>query len=469
MNADPTTVAGAVGALGTAVLVAGPGRASRFAGLTASAGGCAGLAVALAPAGHAALYAAVGAAGLGAAALLAFAFVRVPWLLAIVFLAAVPVRLHVSVGSASGRMLVPLYVVVGGAALAVGWQLFGGRDPRVRELGPFSWPLAFVVAWSGIALAWSGEPRLGALYLVLFMLPFALLAVSLARLPWAPGWIGVLYVQLAAMAVAFAGAGIWQYATRDTYLRPRVVAAAATAPTGWFYRVGPVFDDPSGYARFLVVAILAGLVLVLYAKSGAAWAAAGAIAVTWVGLVPSFSGAALLALAVGGLCAVVVLWRRRALLPVAAAAGAIAAVALAVPQVHDRLAGDSGLSRAVDARTRLVSNGVVKALDHPLFGVGTGGFRETDASAAHDTATTVAVETGLPGLAALAWLLVAALWLAFRRNHVRTAGGRVRLGLGLALAATVVESLADDALFQEPLFWGVLALTAVAARAAVPE
>lgn len=469
MSADVTTAAAAAAAVGTGVLVAAPGRAWRLAGLAAWTGGCATLAVTLAPAGHAALYAAIGAAGLGAATALAYVFVRVPWSVAVAALACVPVRLHVAVGPAAGRLLVPLYVVVAGAALALGWQLLSGRDPRRRELGLFAWPLVLVVAWSGLALAWSGDRRTGALYLLLSVLPFALLAVVLARLPWAAGWAGAVYVQLGTMAVAFAAVGIWEYATRDTYLRPRTVAADAAAPTGWFYRVGSVFDDPSSYARFLVVAILAGLVLVLYAKSGPAWTAAGAVAVTWVGLVPTFSAPALLALGAGGLAAVVVLWRRRALVPVVVAAGAVAVVAVAVPQVHDRLAGGSGLSRALHARATLVSNGVATALDHPAVGVGTGGFRGTDPSAAHDAVTTVAVETGLPGLAALVWLLAAALWLAFRRADGATVGGRVRLGLGLALAAIVVESLADDALFQEPLFWGALALTAVAARAAVAE
>src|SRR5581483_4997033 len=310
MSADVTTAAAAAAAVGTGVLVAAPGRAWRLAGLAAWTGGCATLAVTLAPAGHAALYAAIGAAGLGAATALAYVFVRVPWSVAVAALACVPVRLHVAVGPAAGRLLVPLYVVVAGAALALGWQLLSGRDPRRRELGLFAWPLVLVVAWSGLALAWSGDRRTGALYLLLSVLPFALLAVVLARLPWAAGWAGAVYVQLGTMAVAFAAVGIWEYATRDTYLRPHTVAADAAAPTGWFYRVGSVFDDPSSYARFLVVAILAGLVLVLYAKSGPAWTAAGAVAVTWVGLVPTFSAPALLALGAGGLAAVVVLWRR---------------------------------------------------------------------------------------------------------------------------------------------------------------
>jgi hypothetical protein len=47
---------------------------------------------------------------------------------------------------------------------------------------------------------------------------------------------------------------------------------------------------------------------------------------------------------------------------------------------------------------------------------------------------------------------------------VRGPTDRARLALGLALVAIVVHSLFYDALFEDPLFWGALALSAVAAR-----
>ena len=116
----------------------------------------------------------------------------------------------------------------------------------------------------------------------------------------------------------------------------------------------------------------------------------------------------------------------------------------------------------------------------PLIGVGTGGFRrayakqahlkgkEPKAAASHDTPITVAAETGVPGLALLAWLV----WIGVQRAvpaAIRSAGatGRARLGLGLALVAIVVHSLFYDALFEDPLFWAALALSAVAARVEV--
>src|SRR5581483_1249931 len=144
-----------------------------------------------------------------------------------------------------------------------------------------------------------------------------------------------------------------------------------------------------------------------------------------------------------------------------------------------RILGKAGLSHATGGRSKLVSNGLEIVARHPVVGVGTGGFRrayakqthlrgkEPKAAASHDTPITVAAETGIPGLALLAWLLAAALVLPFRRNPVRTATGRARLALGLALVAIAVHSLFYDALFEDPLFWVALALSAVAARAEV--
>ena len=98
------------------------------------------------------------------------------------------------------------------------------------------------------------------------MLPLGLIAAALARVPWRLGWVKVLYAQLAAMAVVFALIGIGQYLTRNIYWNPKVKVDNAYAPVGWFYRVNSVFYDPSIYGRFLVVAILASVVLVLFER-----------------------------------------------------------------------------------------------------------------------------------------------------------------------------------------------------------
>jgi O-antigen ligase len=475
-------IGGTLGCLGLALLFVGNGPRVRLVGLGGWAAGCATLALYLAPAGHHRLYAAAAVAGVVGAGLLAWLFVRIPWTLAVAVLACAPARFPVSVGSskaAQGNLLLPLYLVVAAAAIALLWEFFGD-DERTRELGPLAWPLALFVGWTGLTFLWTIDRGQGANYLLFFMLPFGLIAVSLARLPWRIGWVKGLYAQLAAMAFVFAAIGGWQYLTRNVFWNPKVIVDNAYAPSSWFYRVNSVFYDPSIYGRFLVVAILASLVLVAYAGRRIAWAAAVLAVVTWIGLVPSFSQSSFVALGAGIVVVLVVLWRRRAVVPLAVAAVVLLAVTLGVPQVHHRLFGKAGLSHITSNRSTLVSNGLKLALHHPVIGVGVGGFKcgyvdltshkgcekgkEPKAAASHDSAITVAAETGFPGLVLLVWLVVVGLALALRRNPVTTATGRARLAFGLALFAIVVHSLFYNALIEDPLFWALLALSAVAWR-----
>ncbi len=197
-----------------------------------------------------------------------------------------------------------------------------------------------------------------------------------------------------------------------------------------------------------------------------------------VGLVPSFSQSSFVALAAAAVAGLVVLWRRRALAPLAVAAAALLLVSLGVPQLRHRILGHAGLSAATGGRAPLVSHGIDLFLHHPLVGVGTGAFaaaysketgKSTKLAASHDAPITVAAETGLPGLALLLWLLVAVFTVPFRRNHGDNATERARLGFGLGLVAIVVHSLFYNALFEDPLFWALLALSAVALRPPAPE
>jgi putative inorganic carbon (HCO3(-)) transporter len=463
---------GPVAALGLALLILGRTRLSRFAGLVAWFAGSATLALWLAPSGHFQAFAVAAGVGVVAAALLAAVFVRFPWLLAVAVLACAPARIPVSVGSTKANLLLPMYLVVAAAVIALAWEICRG-DRRTRELGLLAWPVALFVGWSGLTLAWSLDRRQGAIYLLFFLLPFGLLAVSLSRLRWRVGWVSALYAQLAAMGLVFAAIGGWQYLTRNVFWNPKVIVDNAYAPSSWFYRVNSVFYDPSIYGRFLVLAIVASLVLVLFGRGAVVWVALVVAVATWAGLVPSFSQSSFVALGAAIGAALIVSWRRLAIVPLVVAGAALAVVTFGVPQVRDRI-GDG------DGRAKLVSKGIELAADHPVVGVGAGGFKcgyadltlpqgcregkDPKAAASHNTPITVAAETGLPGLVLLTWLVLAGLVLAFGRNRVTTATGRARLAFGLALLAIVVHSLFYNALMEDPLFWAALALSAVAMR-----
>jgi O-antigen ligase len=476
VSAELARAGGPLGAVGLALLMTAPRRDLRIVGLAAWAVGGLALVPYLAPEGHAALLAAAGAVGLGAAAVGALVLRRWPWALALGALACLPARIPVDVGDVEANLLVPLYGVVAAAALTLGYELLRG-DRRARELGPLAWPVAAIVAWSGVSLLWSDDLREGSIDLLFFFLPFGLLAVSLARLSWNRAALQLVYVTLAAMALAFAAVGIYQWVTRDIFWNPKVIVGNVFAP---FYRVNSVFWDPSIYGRFLVIAILATLVIALCsARLEIVLGAAAVIAITWTGLLFSFSQSSFAALIAGVLLAAAFVWRWRSAAAVGLAAVAMLLVGFSTPQVRDNLLDQSrrGLDRATSGRWGLIEDGARIALDHPIGGVGLGGFKDAYAertglrgeeparAASHNTPVTVAAETGFPGLALLAWLIVVAVVTALRLAGRRRLTGRVSLFAALGVTAIAVHSLFYDAFFEDPMTWGLFALAALAAAA----
>jgi O-antigen ligase len=474
MSADLARAGGPIAAAGLALLFVAARRDLRLAGLAAWVLGCAFLAAYLAPSGHTKVYAAAAVVGAAGAVVIAWAFRRWPWLVAVAALACVPARINVHVGSTEASLLVPLYAVVAGAALLLGWELLRDGE-RSRELGPLTWPLALLVAWTGLSLAWTEDLHEGAVSLFFFWLPFGLLALSLARLAWSRRWLTFLYAQVVLMALAFAVIGIYQYMTRDVFWNPKVIVGNAYAP---FYRVNSVFYDPSVYGRFLVVAILAALVIALYRREPrAAYAAGLAIAAIWVGLLFSYSQSSFAALIVGTAVVAAFAWRWRAAVALGAVAAVIAAVALGTPHIRHSLLRESGsgLNKASSGRFSLVTNGLAIAVHHPVQGVGIGGFKrayadriglkgdEPKAAASHNTVVTVSAESGLPGLVLLALLFGGALFATLRRAG-SSFKGRACLAIAAGLAAVGLHSLFYNALFEDPMFWGLLGLTALCAR-----
>ena len=447
-------------------------RELRLAGLGAWLVGAAGLGLYLAPDGREAELAAASVAGALLAVAGGYALLRWPWALPLAALACVPIRIPVDIGTEDANLLLPLYLVIGSLAVALGWSLLRG-DTRSRELGPVAIPLAAVVAWTGIALLWTDDLRQGAIFLAAFVLPFGLLALGIARLPWSRKGLLVLFGALVATALAYAGVGLYQWATREVFWNPKLKVDNAYAP---FFRVNSVFWDPSIYGRYLVVAILATLVLVLLGlRERLVAAAVLVIAALWTGLLFSFSQSSFAALIAGTLAAATVVWRWRAAVAMGLVAVVLVSVGFATPQVRNSLLNESksGLDKYTSGRAGLVSNGLKVAGDHPLVGVGTGGFkrayadktglkgREPKKAASHSTPVTVAAETGIPGLLLLGWLGVAALYAAFRAAG-RSDAGRTAVVAGLTLGAIAVHSLFYNALFEDPMAWSLLGLVALA-------
>jgi len=457
-------IAGPVACLGLTLLLLARTRRDRLAGLGFAALGACMLAAALAPHDYTE---AVGGtfAALALAGGLAAAFRRVPWLLPVLALACIPVR----IGALGHQLLVPLYVVVLAAALQLAWELAHG-DIRARELRAITWPLALYLAWVGLSLGWTQDAREGAIEVLAFYVPFAVLALAVARLPWQRLGLWALYAELTIMGLVFAVVGFYQYETRNVFENPKVIYSNAYAA---FFRVNSVFWDPSVYGRFLVVAMIPSVVLIVRGRSPRiVWAAAAALVVTWFGLLISFSQSSFAALLVAVIGVAFVAWRWRALLALALAVFVLGGLAAAQPTVRKSIQHHttSGLNSASSGRYSLVANGIRIAAAHPVRGVGVGGFKHAYArrvqrlhgkknlktAASHDTPVTVAAETGLVGFALFVWLLVACGSDVVRTRRL------VPFAAGLSLAAILVHSFFYNDFFEDPTTWLLFGLIAFA-------
>jgi putative inorganic carbon (HCO3(-)) transporter len=458
-------IAGPIVCIGLAVLLVARTRRNRIAGLCYAGVGTVLLVASFSPASVPELVAAiVGAIVFGP--LLAMLFRGEPWLIAYATLAFIPFRVHF----AHHQLLVPLYAVAVGAALLMLWELVNG-DERARELGIATWPLALYLVWIGLSLDWSVDVHTAALDLLAFYVPFTILALSIARLPWAQSRVRLLYLELVAMALVFAGFGFYQYATRDISQNLKLKTINVYAA---FFRVNSVFFDPSIYGRFLVIALLPTVVLIIRGRSVREGVAALAFAVVaWLGLLISFSQSSFSALGVAVFCAAAIVWRWKSLLALAAVLVVVVALVAAQPRLMHALRHHttSGLNGATHGRASLVANGIRIAKAHPALGVGLGGFehayskrthRTARKSASHDTPVTVAAEEGAVGLL-IFFCLVGSLLLAAYRRIDHPVYGQVALAAGLALVAIFVHSLSYNDFFEDPTTWGLIGLIGLVA------
>jgi O-antigen ligase len=477
MTAELARAGGPLAAAGLSALVVVQPPRWRLAGLVALAVGAVLLVPLLVPSGQGAALAGVAVVGIVLAVAVAVLVRRWPWALAFLALLAVPARIPVTVGDTSASLLVALYVIVAGGGLALGWELARGQT-EARELGRLAPALAALVLWLGLSLTWTDDLREGAVSLLFFVLPFGLLALLVARLPWRARPLRGLCWLVGGMAAAFAAVGIGQWVGHGVFWNGKVEVANAYAS---FFRVNSVFYDPSIYGRFLVIGIVVALALLMVrASPNCDLALALGILGVWVGLLFSFSQSSFVALVFGVALLAVLVWRRRALVAVGITAAVLIPIGLALPQLgdaRDSLWGSSGaaVNDATSGRSKLVSNGIRIALDHPVIGVGLGGFKHAygerlelgrkrpPSGASHTTPVTVAAEAGLAGLGLFAWFLAAAFVTAFRDTRGVRLARVTGVISGTALAAIVVHSLFYNAFFEDPMTWGFAGLAALAA------
>ncbi len=450
--------------------------------------------------------AAVALLALAAIAALSLVMRRRPEALPLLAIAALPFRLPISTDGRTVNLLIPLYLVVAAGTITFLLPRWLGLDPgrgaspdgdgcgdRRRErrsqerahasptkpatwLSPIGveWLLLTAVVLYALQGLYSTDHAKAAENVAFFYVPFGLLFMLLRDVRWTRELVLRCLGVAVALAVVFAGIGFVEYARKQLFLNPKVVAANEY---GNYFRVNSLFFDPNIYGRFLAIVMVALTTLVLWSRRRReVLIGAGVLGWLLVGLVTSFSQSSIAALLLGLAVLAAYRWDVRATVYVTAVLAAIAAVVVlaAPPSLHFGVNGAGGsTSNATSGRTKLISGGLELFADRPLYGYGAGSFeteykrhgRTRDAagatSASHTIPITVAAEQGILGLAVYVALLICAFAVLYR------GAGRSppRIALAACFAALVLHTWTYADFLEDPITWTLLGIGVALARA----
>ncbi|UTI64714.1 O-antigen ligase family protein [Paraconexibacter antarcticus] len=449
---------------------------------------------------HPPLLAVAAVAGGAVVLALAAVFDRHPSWFGVAAVAMVPFRIPIAVGGSTSNLLVPLYVVIGAGALAyalprlrASGTFFGGppaaapsADTLAGVLAPapeaarrpehpaqrLEWLLAATLVLYALQATYSSDAGHALENVVFFYVPFALLFVLLGRITWTAQLVGRCLTVLAGLALAFAGIGFVEYATKHVFLNPRVITSNQLES---YFRVNSLFFDPNIYGRFLMVVMLGLAGTVLWARTQrTALAATAVLVVLWAGLVLTFSQSSFVSMLVGLTVLGGLRWDPRKAGMVAGVGVVLAlGVALLVPSVRFNVSGSKSADTSTSGRYDLIRGGLDLFKDAPLTGQGAGAFAkdyrrtqksssETSASASHTIPITVAAEQGIVGLALYLALLAAALSRLFKGAVASVP----RAIVAAAFVALVVHTFMYAAFLEDPLTWTLLGIGVALARVA---
>jgi O-antigen ligase len=390
---------------------------------------------------------------------------------------ALPFRLPISADGRTVNLLIPLYLVIAAGTIAHLIPRWLGRDtsdaPLRRSPIALEWLLLAAVVLYALQGLYSTDHAKAAENVAFFYIPFGLLFMLLRDVHWTRELVLRCLGVAVALAVVFAGIGFVEYARKQLFLNPKVVAANEY---GNYFRVNSLFFDPNIYGRFLAIVMIAVTTVVLWSRHRRdVLVGAGVLGWLLAGLVTSFSQSSIAALLLGLAVLAAYRWDVRATVYVTGALVAIAAVVVlaAPPSLHFGLNGSGGsTSNATSGRTKLISGGLELFADRPLYGYGAGSFeteykrhgRARDAanatSASHTIPVTVAAEQGILGLIVYVALLIAAFIVLF------TGAGRSppRLALAACLAALVLHTWTYADFLEDPVTWTLLGIGVALAR-----
>ena len=387
-------------------------------------------------------------------------------LLPLLGVGALPFR--IPLGSVSSGLLLPLYAVI-----AAGGLVFVVRN------------------WNRAPEAPTEDSRRSRLPQLLkavenvgfFYVPFALLFFLLARITWTAQLLRRCLLVLLALAAVFVVVGLGELADGSHLILNRGLDQDA-----YFVRINSLFYDPNVYGRFLALTmILLSVVMLFERRPRVLVAAAGGLALMWVGLLFSLSQSSMAALLVGLAVVALATWGRRAaiVVSVVVVVGAGGAVAYA-------LGSGNSASFLTSGRSSLVSGGLDLFKARPLLGYGSGSFSTEykahiprrrngfeiakqlpfsapTTSDSHTTPVTIAAEQGIVGLAVYVALLAACFWELYG-GGVLTRTDRAdwvaRLAIAAAFTGLAVHTLFYADFLEDPATWVLLAVGSALAGAA---
>lgn len=389
--------------------------------------------------------------------------------------AALPFRLPISADGRTVNLLIPLYLVVAAGVLAHLLPRLLAREERA--LGTLEWLLLASIVLYALQAVYSSDKAKAAENLAFFYVPFALLFLMLRDVRWTRELLLRCLAIAVALAVVFAGIGFVEYARKELFLNPKVVAANQYDN---YFRVNSLFFDPNIYGRFLALVMIAVSAIVLWRRRERDVLLCGAV-LLWLlaGLVTSFSQSSIAALLLGLALLAAYRWDKvvTAYVSVSLVVLALAVVLLAPASWHFGLKGSGGsTNNATTGRVNLIEGGLELFAKRPLEGYGSGSFQkryeehsktgaQNATSASHTIPVTVAAEQGIVGLA----LYVAVLVVAFLTLFSGAGRSPPRIAIAACFAALVLHTFAYADFLEDPLTWTLLGIGLALARYGLPD
>ena len=431
---------------------------------------------------------------------LAYLFRRLPFLIPLGIVFALPFRVPLHAGGDTANLLVPLYLVIAAAVVATTVR-DRGRRPTGPVGGDAVWlarVLAAVVVLYALQVLYSEDFSKGLQNVCFFLVPFTVAFALLRDVEWDARLLRWVLILLGIEAALFVLVGSVELVTRELFWNDQIIRSNEFHT---YFRVNSVFWDPNVYGRYLALVAVLATAAMLWARTRKSfWLLVGLIAVLWVGLVPTYSQSSFLALLAGLAMLAAIRWSRRWTL-VAVVVGTIgAALVILFAGGSGKLTSDR-LNVDLSGRGSLVSGGLDLFADKPLQGYGSGSFQQAyrqtrenkDAPVivSHTEPVTVAAEQGLIGLLVYFALVIVALWtlgkglwggwpagpvsdrglpLPGESSRSSPPAGRIaRAAVLAAFVALLVHTLAYAGFFEDPITWVLLAVGASLAWAETPE